>query len=201
MFFTAAILLAQTATLPTDTFDAAKICARATVIANTGQKSPLHLTSQYVFYMTHAARANSGGQALMDRLKELSSATPAGEMSEAESRTLTAACEKRFARPQTVTAAQLPKDGFQRDVMCFSMLSLLQGAAQEVKTSSGDDASLARIEAALNPLLVRLTDEELTKRGLDGDDKFLKLLGDQLAASLALGEPIAVAAACGAPGL
>jgi hypothetical protein len=42
-----------------------------------------------------------------------------------------------------------------------------------------------------------MTDAELKKRGFAADDAFVKALGDEMLGSLASGNPMTIAAACG----
>lgn len=196
MLLTALALIAQTPTLAEDTFEAAITCAQAATIADAGKKTQIRLTSQFIFYTMHAARANAGGKPFLQRLQELSDAKPAAELADqAVARSLIPACEKRFPRP--LAAPRLPADPFQRDLMCFGTLSLLQGAAQALKEDKGETVPLARIEAALDPLLGKLTDASLAARGISGEAEFTELLGNQIIATIPLGEPITIANACG----
>jgi hypothetical protein len=195
-------LMAQTATLPTGTFEAARTCAIATTIAHGAAKSPMRLTSQYTYYVMHATKADLGGKGYFERLQELAESTGSlDKPSDAVAKTLTPLCEARFPRPPIASTPKLPTDPFHRDVMCFGTLSVLQGAAQGLSESGGDAAPLAAIEKVLKPLLASLTDEKLKQKGVGDDGAFMKLLGDQMNASMRLGEPVTVAAACGVPGL
>lgn len=193
-------LMAQTTTLDADPFSAARSCAMATTIAQAGQKSPMQLTSQFTYYTMHAAVARREGKSFTARLGELSSDVDASEIDPTAAAALVSQCEARFPRPTTIPPALLPSDPFTRDVMCFAVLSLLQGAAEEM-VKDGDSASLASVRTALRPLEDKFTDAELARRDLGTTEKFMPVFDDQLQLSAALGDPVAVATACGAKGL
>jgi hypothetical protein len=188
----------QTAGLPADRSKAAMTCAQATATAQAGQKSPMRLTSQYSYYLIHAARADPGGKPFFERLQELAErAGKEATLTADAALPLVEPCERRFPRPSTTPVERLPADPFQRNVMCFGTLSMLQGAAQGLKDDRGDAAPLAALEAVMKPLSAKLDDAEIKRHGVADDAAFLKLLGDQLQATIALGEPAAVATACG----
>lgn len=185
----------QTATLPAPTFDAAKLCARASAVADAATISAMRRTARYTYFAMHATLASPAGKSYLDRLNEVASQIPSdGTLSEADAKLLTGQCNARFAPPSP--PAKLP-GGFDGDLICFLTLSVLQGAAEEIEKSEGDATNLNRIDAALKPLLAKLTDEALAAKGLGDDAKFTSYLGEQAAASLKIGDPIVVAQACG----
>lgn len=109
------------------------------------------------------------------------------------------ACERRFPRPLTVEPAQLPKEPFARDILCLSVVSMLKGVAQAPARGQPDPAWRDRIAAALAPVAARV-DDWSAKQDRNGADDLPALSDRLLAASLDLGEPLAVARACGLKG-
>lgn len=189
-------LMLQTTTLDADTSKAAMTCAQAFTIAHASTKSPMQLTSQFTHLMMQSAKAKPEGS-FFDQLNKLSASASSGAaMAPEQAKALAPACQARFPIAASTTPAKLPSDSFRRNVLCFGMLSVLQGAAEEI-AKSGTDGGLTKIQAGLKPLLDKLTDEELKRRGLGGDDAFLKVLGDEMLASLPSGNPLTLAAACG----
>jgi len=189
-------LMLQTATLDADTAKAAMTCAQAITISDAAAKSPMQLTSQFTHLMMQSAKAKPEGK-FFDQLNKLSESASSGTpLTPEQAKPLVAACDTRFPLARSSAPARLPTDAFRRDVLCFGTLSVLQGAAEEI-AKTGSDAELVKVRAALKPLSEKLTDAELNKRGLASDDKFLTLLSNEMIASITIGNPLTVAAACG----
>jgi hypothetical protein len=194
-------LLLQTATLDSDPAKAAKTCAQVLVIAGTGTESPMRLTSHFTHMAMHAAKAEGAGADFFGRLNTLSDEIgKQPTLSPESAKALTPTCDGRFPLARSSAPARLPADPFRRDILCFGTLSLLQGAAEELR-KNGDSASLDKIAAKLKPLSDKLTDEELRKRGLANEGAFMKLLSDEMIASINLGNPRTVGVACGVTGI
>lgn len=194
-------LMLQTATLDADNGKAARTCAQALVIAGTGTESPMRLTSHFTYMAMHAARAEGAGAKLFERLNTLSDEISKQAMlSPDDARLLAPQCDKRFPLARSTAPVRLPADSFRRDTLCFGTLSLLQGAAEELR-KEGDSAALDKIAAWLKPLSDKMTDAELRKRGLASEGAFMKALSDEMNASIDSGNPLAIAAACGVTGI
>lgn len=190
-------LALQTPTLEADNAKAAMTCARAVSIADSPTKSPLQLTSQFTHLAMQSAKAKPGTGSFFDQLNTLSEqAGKAGALTPEQAKALAPLCDRRFPIARSSAPARLPADPFRRDLLCFGTLSVLQGAAEEI-AKNGSDSDLVKIRAALSPLTGRMTDAELKKRGFGADDAFVKALGDEMLGSLASGNPMTIAAACG----
>lgn len=190
-------LALQTPTLEADNAKAAMTCARAVSIADSPTKSPLQLTSQFTHLAMQSAKAKPGTGSFFDQLNTLSEqAGKAGALTPEQAKALAPLCDRRFPIARSSAPARLPADPFRRDLLCFGTLSVLQGAAEEI-AKNGSDSDLVKIRAALSPLTGRMTDAELKKRGFGADDAFVKALGDEMLGSLAGGNPMTIAAACG----
>ncbi len=192
-------LMAQSATLDADPYVAARTCATATMQAADAPLPGFVDASRMLFYTMYGARARPAGKPLMERLNDMTK-EPLPKVNPAEAKLLVLACEKRFPRPATVSAEQLPAKEVDRDLMCYGVLGLLQGVAQSVRGSQPNDPWLDRIKAAADPTEARLTDEVLIGAGLANKEDFMRAYNRQLVASLDLGEPLAVARACGVKG-
>lgn len=190
-------LALQTPTLEADNAKAAMTCARAVSIADSPTKSPLQLTSQFTHLAMQSAKAKPGTGSFFDQLNTLSEqAGKADALTPEQAKALAPLCDRRFPIARSSAPARLPADPFRRDLLCFGTLSVLQGAAEEI-AKNGSDSDLVKIRAALSPLTGRMTDAELKKRGFAADDAFVKALGDEMLGSLASGNPMTIAAACG----
>lgn len=194
-------LMLQTATLDADNAKAAKTCAQALVIAGTGTESPMRLTSHFTFMAMQAARAENPGAKFFDRLKALSDEI-AGQtvLSPDDAKALAPQCDRRFPLARSTAPARLPADPFRRDMLCFGTLSLLQGAAEELR-KEGDGATLDKITTRLKPLSDKMADAELQKRGMASESAFMKALSDEMLGAIDVGNPLGIAAACGVTGI
>jgi hypothetical protein len=191
-------LTLQTAAVTTDSGKAAMRCATAAIVAGTEGESPLRLTSHFMYFAMQAAKAEQAGKPFLVRLGELAeSAQGSPPPAVADGKAEIAACDRNFPAARSAAAAKLPADPFERDVLCLGTLSLLQGAAQQMKEDGEDQDSLGRISAVLAPINARLTDAVLGQHGITTEEAFVARMGDQLKASLALGNPATIARACG----
>lgn len=190
-------LALQTPALETDNAKAAMRCAQAVSIVDAPIRSPLQLTSQFTYLAMQSVKAKPGTGSFFDQLNALSEqAGKATILTPEQAKPLAPLCDRRFPIARSRAPARLPTEPFRRDMLCFGMLSVLQGAAEEI-AKSGSDSGLTKIKAALSPLTARMTDAELKKRGFDTDDAFVKALGDEMLGSLPSGNPLTIAAACG----
>jgi hypothetical protein len=189
--FSLLVLLAQTPTLATDPLQASMTCAHVSVLAPLQAGSPLRTTSHFTYFVMEAAIAKPDGKPFLERLSSMiQEVTAATAPSEAEAKTLAPQCDRRFPVGRKAGAPALPAD--------------LQGATEEIKkeplpgASGGDPATLeSRIAALLGPIQTRLTDEALQKNGFKDEASFTAAMGEQIAASTALGDPASVAQSCG----
>jgi len=190
-------LLAQTASLDSDPAKAALSCAMSVAIAD-ASVGPMRITSQVSHFVMQAAKADPGTKAFLDRVNELTDQAVAGNQTPDFAKAAMPECDRRFPLARRVATVRLPGDPFDRDVMCFGVLALLKGAASQLEEDSGDAAPLDKIETALAPISDRLTDTALKAHGIASETEFSTVMGDQLKASLALGNVESVARTCGA---
>jgi hypothetical protein len=190
-------LLAQAAPLDADPSKAALTCALSVSIADASEK-PLRLASQVSHFVMQAAKADPGTKPFLDRVGELTDQAGAGKQSPDSAKALMPECDRRFPLARTSGPVRLPTDAFDRDVMCFGALALLKGAAGQIEEDGGDAGLLDKVETALAPISDRLTDEAMKAHGIASDTAFAAAMGEQLKASLALGNVESIALACGA---
>lgn len=190
-------LALQTPTLEADNAKAAMTCAQAVTIVDASTRTPLQLTSQFTYLAMQSVKAKPGTGSFFDQLNALSEQASKGTaLTPEQAKPLAPLCDRRFPIARGNAPARLPADPLRRDMLCFSMLSVLQGAAEEI-AKSGSDSDLTKIKAALLPLTEKVTDAEVKKRGFATEDAFVKALGDEMLASLASGNPLTIATACG----
>jgi hypothetical protein len=194
MFVIAALLAQATATLPAGTKDAAMRCAQAVAVAP-GSDSHMRRSAQVSFFMMLAAKSDPAGKPFFDRVNEMAPRPDAGVAAAAQA--LLKLCDQRFPLARSAAPARLPSDPFERDVMCFGTLALLQGAAEQYGEDFGDSAPLGRVKAAFEPMAAKMTDAVLATHGMKDEAQFTAYMGDRLKDSLLIGNPETVAKACG----
>jgi hypothetical protein len=189
-------LLAQTAGLDADPSKAALTCAMSVAIVDATQ-SPMRITSEVSHFVMQAAKADPGTKPFLDRVGELTEQASAGTQTPDAAKALMPECDRRFPLARGNDTVRLPADSFDRDVMCFGVLALLKGAASQLEEDGGDAGPLDKIETAFAPISDRLTDAALKAHQITSDAGFAAAMGEQLRASLALGNAESVARACG----
>lgn len=194
MLVVAALLAQAAVTLPVNLKDASMRCSQVVAVAD-GNDSHMRRSAQVSYFMMLAAKADPAGKPFLDRVNDL-----VPQPDETLSKTapvLIKQCDQRFPLARSQAPVKLPSDPFQRDVMCFGTLALLQGAAQQMEEDFQDSAPLTRVKAVFEPLAARMTDDLLTKHGMNDEKAFTTYMGDRLKDSLALGNPESVGKACG----
>lgn len=189
-------LMAQTAMLDADPSKAALTCAMSVAIVD-ASASPMRITSEVSHFVMQAAKADPGTKPFLDRVGELTDQASAGKQADDFAKAVMPECDRRFPLARGNGAVRLPADPFNRDVICFGVLALLKGAASQIEEDGGDAGPLDKIETALAPISDRLTDDALKAHDINSDAGFAAAMGEQLKASLALGNAESVARACG----
>ncbi len=195
-------LVAQTATLGTPVADNAMKCGMASILVAASEKPQLRETSHFMYFVMQAAKAAPTDKPFVERVGELAGTAAQTVPIEPETSAATAtACDRTYPMARTTVAPRLPANAFDRDVMCMGTLSMLKGAADEMSKDGTDAGAAKRIDAALASIAQRLDDAALAKRGMTTEGAFIVAMGDQLKASLAIGNPLTIARACGATGI
>lgn len=192
--------MAQTATLDADDSKAALACAMAVAVASPSE-NPMRITSQVSHFVMQAAKADPGGKPFLERVGELTGQAETADQTADSAKALLPECDRRFPLARASATVRLPADAFQRDLMCFGILGIFRGAAGQLEEDSGDAGALDRIQTALAPISDRLTDAALNAHGIASEDAFSAAMGEQIKASLALGNGEDVARACGVASL
>jgi len=198
-----AFAAAQAATLSNQTAEDAMRCGASAIVTGlASSESQLRLTSHFMYFVMQAAKADPGNKPFLLRVGELASSIDLSKVPTPEAAsTLIADCDRTYPMARATATPRLPTDAFDRDVLCMGVLSLLRGAAEEIRQADPGADLEQRIDAVLGPIGSRLDDEALAKRGMADEDAFMAAMGDQLQASLTLGHPETVARACGVAGL
>lgn len=201
--FTLLLLSIQAAPASTPVADAAMQCGTAVIAASGEAKPSLQTTAQAVYFVMQAAKADPGKTPFMARVIELSASIAQVQAPPRDAaKAIVADCDRTYPLARaTGPTARLPAKAFDRDLTCLGALSVLRGVAEEARERGSDDGAAARIDAALVPLVERFDDATLAAQGIAGKETFVAKLGEQLQASLMLGNLQTVAHACGVTGI
>lgn len=189
-------LFAQTATLDAEPSKAAQTCAMSVAVLDTSGNA-LRLTAQVSHFVMQAAKADPGTKPFLERVGELTDQASSGKQTADFAKAVMPECDRRFPLARAQRPVRLPADPFDRDVMCFGALAMLKGAAGQLEEDGGGAGALDKIETALAPISDRLTDAALKAHAIGSDEAFAAAMGEQLKASLALGNVESIALACG----
>lgn len=187
-------LLTQTAP-DTTTYNLATACSRAAFLVGEQQHAnPLDTLSYQGSYLLLAAEADPQGKPVMKRFVEITKAEPAN-LSPDEARTTILQCDTRFpmVRKAEVT---LPRDPFERDMICFTATMLMHGVAQQASAVTGDTAEPLRWDRMSRIFGNRLTDEALADHGIRGEQAMDAQVEKETLAALHLGNFHAISIAC-----
>lgn len=179
-------LAAQTVTLSADTREAAITCGAAYVAS-----APERNTTQTVmvaYFAMAAARVDATADQFMDKtiagMEPMAARVPSiGKNVDA----LLAECHKRFPAAWATKPVTLPRDDYERRLMCVSTAGTLSGI---VGASTPEGLRLSR---RFGPLV---TDAEMTARGVKGADAYGAEVARALAVSIDLGTLQAIARSC-----
>lgn len=189
-------LALQTPTLDANDARAAETCVHVVTVVGANSYSLFELAAQRLHLKMHIAKTSGGGISFTSRMTELTRGPDGGATVSIETaQALAPLCDSRFPRTRSKAAARLPAQPWRRDLLCFTTLAILQGAAKAAPET------LARIKAVLDPLSARMSDAEFRKRGISDEKAVMSAFGDELLASLDTGNPLTIATACGVKGL
>jgi hypothetical protein len=192
MFFLSLLLFGQSAGLDANAGKAAGQCLTiyATDLARGPHIDPARSVSQITYLAMVASRAEGlTGAPFLDRavavLDELKPALAAGSVVPVAP---PADCDKRFPLARATAPAPLPQNLADRDILCFSALSLVASALEDAPERS----------AELAPVIERFAgrlDAALKAKGV-GADKEEIALGDAMLGSLDIGNADTIAQSC-----
>lgn len=189
-------LALQIPTLGADDARAAETCVHVVTAVGANEYSLFERAAQRLYLKMHVAQSSGGGIAFTSRMTELTRDPGDGTRVPIETaQALAPLCDSRFPLTRSKAAARLPAQPWRRDLLCFTTLAILQGAAKEAPET------LAGIKAVLGPLSARMSDAEFRKRGISDEKAVMSAFGDELLASLGTGNPLTIATACGVKGL
>ncbi|MCW3849209.1 hypothetical protein OF829_18380 [Sphingomonas sp. LB-2] len=192
-------LFAQTAAPQNETEAEAMKCVEAVVEVNqTESISRMRANAETVYYLMQAAHATAGDDpdALFARFEELSVKLddlpkPSPAQAEAQARQ----CDVRFplARKELAT---LPADRFKAEVMCITVLPMVEDFATGLQEQNHDAAEPLRWKRLIGILNSRLEDDVMGSHGYTSYEQKSALIGAQFSASLQVGNIYAIARAC-----
>ena len=170
-------------------------CA-ATAGALVSSEGPMRIVSATSYYVMVAARSDRGTVPFLPRMQELSPLLAQYKVSEALAPVIAADCRRRFPLAWTTAPATLPADPFDRDLMCAMAISIMAGGGETLQKLGGDSTYADRYGAAQKRFTDRMTKAVITGHGITTPAQFTVVAGDQLLATLPLGNVSSIAATC-----
>lgn len=191
-------LFAQDIPLNAPATEAVK-CAQG--LAGTLEDSPdqARVLVQAFYFMMRAAEADPGtdGKNFLDRTTEISADLFARRP--LRDANLLKQCDARYPLSRRTTAAQLPAPGFDRDLMCLSVSSLLTGILQGANANGGNGTLPdLDLDGVIGGYTKRIPNSLLDQRNIVTDEQVNSAMAGSLRASLGFGNLEAVARACAA---
>lgn len=194
-------LAAEQPALPAAAVDMLRCAAAATIApeaADADEQEQLESRVAATFFVLSAASVSTdSGQSLArvpDYYKYVLSYQPTAE----QATPLAASCRKRYPLSSSTKLPKLPVDPFKRDVMCFFVASGMTGVAKAMDQDFGTTKYADRYNAIIERFAARLTEPVLKQHGANTEAAVQRLAGEQLIASLALGNFASIANSCAA---
>lgn len=192
----AAATPAPVAALPTDAYGAGMVCAGAVGIGRDPADGALQMTAEVTYFIMQAARANPGtvpyaerSTELIGQLRTMPPQTPAVAAANRQK------CYQRWPMALGRAPVTLPTAKMPRGLTCIGALGVMVGAAQQL-AKQGDKTALDRYGPSAGRWANSLDDAYLTSQGITTEAQMVKLMSDQLKASLSLGNVRSISDAC-----
>lgn len=180
----------------TDVYREALRCRNAIAITSYGTDDLYAGAVQAAYFVILAADAGSG-TTMLERLNAVNEdmGDIEGVVREGPAAVL-AACDRRYPLARRTGPVALPADPFDRDMMCASILSLLAGIARGEQNHNGNAANVERLAPVARAYQGRMS-AALIARRVDNEGA-ARLAGEQLSATLRIGNPGVIEQACAA---
>lgn len=192
MLILLAMLAAAPPALDPDPGRAALTCRAAAV---TGLDSlPLETSMQFTYYTMTAARALPGDEDYFHKMAAVP-ANSAPAVAREDAPALRALCDERFPLARRTGAVTLPPTALQSDLMCAGVTTVFAGAARGYGERTGDNAPFRRLQTIAYHYQSRVA-IQMTQRGITTPDAQRRALGEQIFASLDIGNAGAIADIC-----
>lgn len=192
---------AQTAAPPPleqDVWKAGSRCFMATTfVAGADDRITTAEIGDAMWFAVEAARQTPGEGGIMKQLSAIQGRIGDDGTIQPNAAAIVGQCNKRW--PLSVrggTKIVLPTAPFDRELLCMSVAAVLLGAAEEEKKQSGTSASADMLEKIVMRGQSALTDAEVAKHGISGEEQFTEEMGKALGRAVRLGNLNDVAEAC-----
>jgi hypothetical protein len=148
------------------------------------------------WFMAQAALLEAGPDGLVGAMRRMLTTHFSAKASTAG--TQPAVCRSIFPQAYSADAAALPTDKGQRNMLCFAIGSLYFGMAKAHSEATGDARPLRLAEQVQNHFLGQLMESDAKNLQLSDQAAMMRMMGQRIADSLALGNPEVVAKKCAA---
>jgi hypothetical protein len=193
MLILLAMLTQAAPALDADPVQAALTCRSATV---TGLESlPLETSMQFTYFTMSAARALPGGENYFQRMAAVPASNSAPGVNLESAPQLRESCDQRFPLARRTGPVTLPAGALERDLMCAGVTTVIAGVARGYRDRTGDAAPFGRLQAIAARYQARAA-AAMMERGMTTSDAQRRALGEQIFASLDIGNGASIADAC-----
>lgn len=178
--------------LDADPGRAAMTCQRAMLTGLTSL--PMETSAEFLYFRMVTARALPGTDDYFHRMAAVPTIETVSGVTDANARQIHESCDRRFPLARRPGPVRLPAGAFERDVMCAGVVTVFSGMAQGYREHTGDAAPFNRLQAIAARYQQRAT-AALLERGLSSEAQ-RRTIGDQIFASLEIGNAAAISDAC-----
>lgn len=191
MLLAALIQATPAPALTPDPVQAALTCREALV---TGLATlSFETAAQFSYFSMQAARALPGNEDYFQRMNAVQTSVSPG-VSRENAGPLREACDRRFPLARRTDPVALPGAVWERDLMCAGVTTVLMGTARAHGERTGDTAPYDRLRAIALRFQPRVA-AGMAEHGVN-PETLRRVIGDQIFASLDIGNAWAIAMAC-----
>lgn len=196
MLLLLAALVQAPPTLDTGQFDAARTCARVSLVhdfetGNTITAMAAHST----YFVIAAAAANPAGKSVQHRILELNNEITEDHHHDPADAALYPQCGIRFPHSRNDISVILPDNAVDRAGLCAIGAGMMTGMSKAAAERTGDHAEETRART-IAVYYTKNLHKELAARGIDTAEKLNAVVDQQLAKTVELGTLSAIENSC-----
>ncbi|HEV7661048.1 MAG TPA: hypothetical protein VGO55_14515 [Allosphingosinicella sp.] len=188
----ALIQAAPAPALAADPVQAAMTCRSATLAG--WNPLPLEIAARHLYFTMAAARALPGNDDYFQRMAAIAS-RPYPRVRPEDAQRIGDLCDRLHPPARRTGPVALPADAFDRDMMCAGAAAGFSGTARAHAERNGDTAPSTRLDALVARYQPRAIAGMIERRMTTADVQ-RRAIGDQLFATLDLGNLAVVTDAC-----
>lgn len=177
---------------------AARTCWFATM-TSAGEQPTADIIADGTWFLIEAARIEPGSSDPTTRMQEIANEKPDAAYFEGivpNAVDLKRQCTARWPKSVRSSQVTMPKPGFDRDLMCYGLASMVSGMADGETKARGS----SMMTAIVTPIMARseksLSDDELAKRGFSSQEQLNAALSRVVLQAQSLGNLNTVLSYC-----